>query len=697
MPLTGTHRQTGTFRLYHIAACLEWVPMRYLKQASAVVLATSATVSAQDRVLEREVYVDRLQAMWLAENIANHTGLTTEGTYRNPPFLTDAHWQTNAGSNGTLIDFVLLDPWPADDDTDIEYVYQHLMQQHGPLLTPVHITDGWKLHINDFIWVSNDRARELMDRGVQPPMTGSLVANRFSPRIDAQLTTEFFGALAPGMTATALELADLPIRTTSDGYATHAAQFFVALYSEAATVDRTKAPSDQVLDLITRARAVIPDTSKTADICDYVLTDYLDNPDHDDWERTRDRVYQRYQLLAPDAWHGFPDPDSLGFRYRAWTESSINFATGLIALLYGEGDLRRTIRIGTLSGWDSDNGTATMGGLLGLLLGMDGVTSAFGPAQLSDRYDINRTRDALPPYIPDPDAQDTFSLMAERSAAIIETTILDAGGAVSPDGELWLLPPASLASPTTRLQNRSANLHLRSIGETVTATASVISTPDSIYGRSDPDLFAAGTMADFSGMEPDQGNVERKCFTTQNAGLSPGDPVTLTLEWSAPVTIEAVVFTEDDHFELTAETDEGGWFLDLTLEVRVGSTWMTPATAGSGPVQQPIALDPAIPYQQISWIFETPIPLTGLRTSGGAGGTDAFITATDLDGFMPAPQIPAPTYDLNSDGAITVDDLYAWFDAPVDLTADGIADGSDQAVMEAAARWLESRTIAPMH
>ena len=62
----------------------------------------------------------------LGELIANWTGLTTEGLVTMPPFLTDDDWGGNVG-NG-VIDFVVdQDPWLADDDTDIEYVYAHLL------------------------------------------------------------------------------------------------------------------------------------------------------------------------------------------------------------------------------------------------------------------------------------------------------------------------------------------------------------------------------------------------------------------------------------------------------------------------------------------------------------------------------------------------------------------------------------------
>ena len=50
---------------------------------------------------------------------------------------------------------------------------------------------------------------------------------------------------------------------------------------------------------------------------------------------------------------------------------------GKEVFFYGRGHLPRTIQIGVLAGWDSDNPTATWGGLLGFLLGVEGVRCAF--------------------------------------------------------------------------------------------------------------------------------------------------------------------------------------------------------------------------------------------------------------------------------------------------------------------------------
>ncbi|XXX76718.1 ADP-ribosylglycohydrolase family protein [Sorangium sp. So ce134] len=365
--------------------------------------------------LDRAAYADRLRAMWLGECIANWTGLTTEGVRVERPFFTDADWGKPLGRNGARIDFVLLDPCPADDDTDIEYVYLHLMTEARTLfLSPEAIRDGWRAHINDFIWISNRRARDLLEQGVLPPATSDPALNPDALHIDAQLTTELFGALAPGMPELALRIADLPIRTTARDHAAHAAQFYVLLFSLAATVDPERPRREEIERIVREARRYLPDASKAADVIDFVLSAALSVDDPEDWETVRDAIARRYQEQA----------SAHGFVYRGFTESAINLATGVMALLFGGGDFRRTVQIGTLSGWDSDNGTATMGALVALIGGMEELHRAFPGVRLSDRYRIHRTRPTLPDRLPeDREAEDTFTAMARRTAALVDLAV----------------------------------------------------------------------------------------------------------------------------------------------------------------------------------------------------------------------------------------------------------------------------------
>lgn len=692
---------------------------------AAAMLATAASCvaapAAPPRLIDKSDYQSRLHGLWLAECLANWTGIRTEGRRNVPPFLTDADWGTNPFPEAPFlnVNYVFRDPWYADDDTDIEHVYLHLLTQHAPAtrLTPNQIADGWIAHCNWAIWVSNAAARSLMSytgpgglaSGVLPPATAfaqGMVAPTYTDQslmIDAQLTTELFGALAPGMPEVALDLAALPIRTTATGYATHAAEFFVVLYSIAPLLDRSLPPEDQALWLVREARKFIPDSSKSADIVDTVVADFLANPDHDDWERTRDLVYSRYQLNAA----------ANGFRYRAWYESSVNFATGLIALLYGRMDLLRTIRIGTLSGWDSDNGTATMGGLLGLIIGYDGVVHAVsvaggGPGwpggSPSDRYWIAVTRSNMPDLLPDdPEADDTLSLMAARCMPIAERAILGAGGLTSDTH--WLLPPGGVGpglspadaladSPSGQEALRSATAQAIAAGSARSCSTSVPGSPSHwSYGSGILSAIADNLESNPRGIEIHGSNYPYA--STQRPAANPPSPATqsFTVAYAQSLTVASVRFIEGDHFHSTdAGAYRGGWFENASVELLIGAAW-TPAPATPS---EPI--DPLRPFQVIDFTLAAPVAgVTAVRITGEAGGgphagnpaASPFVTCAELDALAPPPPRPNHTFDLNADGARDAEDLYRWFESPADLNADAAADTADAAYLRAAIRWNE--------
>jgi hypothetical protein len=177
-----------------------------------------------DLAISRETYFDQLQGFWLGLCIANWTGLVTEmdkigGAGPHGTFYTREDWgkpdQPSIWGQGIpsdlspTIDWVLEDEggtWGADDDTDIEYLYQHLLLSHQTsVLTGEQIRDGWLKHIysdentpfinkegekENFLWVSNQRAHDLMrTQGMVPPATGDPANNPDYDMIDAQLTT----------------------------------------------------------------------------------------------------------------------------------------------------------------------------------------------------------------------------------------------------------------------------------------------------------------------------------------------------------------------------------------------------------------------------------------------------------------------------------------------------------------------------
>jgi len=389
--------------------------------------------------IDREDYADRLEGFWLATSIGNWTGLITEmdkignvGSIQTGPFYTREDWgrtdQPNIWDEGVpsrispTIDFVLRtgdEIWGADDDTDLEYMYQHLiLKNQNPMLSPEQIREGWLQHIaseeENYLWVSNQRAFDLMREGWLPPETGKPENNEHYEMIDAQLTTEIFGLYAPGKPDLARAMAQLPIQTVAREEAEDIAQFYVTMFSVSAGATLqakgriSEADRAQILfQAALQARSYLPDEQYPAHMFDYVTQLYNSGIP---WEAARDSIYATYQLQQKGGY----DMSSQQLYCNGCFAAGINFAASLISLYYGEGNLQQTIQIGSLCGWDSDNPTATWAGLIGFLMGSRAIDEAFR-VDLSRQFFIHRTRQNFPN-----NGLDTFTNMGLNGLKVLE-------------------------------------------------------------------------------------------------------------------------------------------------------------------------------------------------------------------------------------------------------------------------------------
>lgn len=406
-------RKTGLFILAILTSNLVFGQVSYVETSASI------QVSSEELILNRTEYKNNLKGFWLGSCIANWTGLPTENARTDFPFFTDSDFGPGK------LDYVLnQDPWGADDDTDIEYVYQSAIEKHDNyMLTGEQISQAWQDHIGlPLLWVSNLAALGQMQNGAIPPETSLPENNPMWDMIDAQLTTEIFGAFAPGRPDVALEMAHLPVRTTAYLHSEWAAEFYIIMHALTSTVDRNLSRKEQLVWLAEQARKRIPEWSYMADMYDFVKAAYYANPDKENWEKTRDEVARRYQHSVTS-----------GYQYKYPWDAGINFAASMVSLFYGEGDYKKTIRIGTLCGWDSDNPTSTWGGLLGLLYGHEELQSYFNKTDFSDGYNIARTRYNMP--IP----LDNFTDMSERGIEIIDDIVLGSMGGSIRDNK-WIIP-----------------------------------------------------------------------------------------------------------------------------------------------------------------------------------------------------------------------------------------------------------------
>lgn len=431
------------------------------KEESRVPIGTSDGYS-----ISRSDYHNRLEGFWLGQSIANWTGLVTEldkigGEGPAGEFYTREDWggpdqpafyavETSPWSD--TIDWVLRGPdeiWGADDDTDIEYIYQSLLLEHETsVLTGEQIRDGWLAHIwsdsdtpfrngqdepENYLWVSNQAAFDLMaNEGLVPPGTSDPERNPFYDMIDAQLTTEIFGLFAPGHPDVALRMAYLPIRTTAREDAALASEFYVRMHALAPIADVGQSMKDRVQWMAAEARRGLPDDSYSAKMYDYVKGRYEAGIP---WEQTRDELYVRYQVDGEDGYY----ITSQNTPCNGCVAAGINFAASLVSLFYGEGDFQNTVKVAVLAGWDSDNPAATWGGLLGFMLGKDELERRF-EYEFSNRFDIHRTRKGFDV----PDGIDTFDNMARNGISIVDRVVTEElGGSISESGDAWQIPSPS--------------------------------------------------------------------------------------------------------------------------------------------------------------------------------------------------------------------------------------------------------------
>lgn len=222
-----------------------------------------------------------------------------------------------------------------------------------------------------------------MTQGVVPPETGSAERNPDGAwTMDAQLETELFGLINPRNPTRARAQAEFFARVTNTGPAVEASAFYAHLYSLAFE-------ESDVATLIEQARAGEPPDSLVGSMVDAVVGWHAASPD--DWRATRANIRDAYD----------DDPE--------WWASRVNFATTIMALLYGDGDLERTIDIAALAGWDADNNMTTAAGLIGIIVGFDGLPDAFQSA--SDRYFNEDLTGGLPEF-------DSIEKIATRTVAL---------------------------------------------------------------------------------------------------------------------------------------------------------------------------------------------------------------------------------------------------------------------------------------
>jgi hypothetical protein len=138
----------------------------------------------QTLLLSHAEYLDRVQAVWTAQMIAQRTGgrfeHRTASTLRITPL---SHLPGYA---------------PVDDDYYYEMVAIRAFEKYGTGLTVQQLGQQW-LENNAGSWGSSEQTLMLLKRGIKPPDTGHPRYNKLWWTIGPQFSSDVYGVLNPGM------------------------------------------------------------------------------------------------------------------------------------------------------------------------------------------------------------------------------------------------------------------------------------------------------------------------------------------------------------------------------------------------------------------------------------------------------------------------------------------------------------------
>ena len=207
------------------------------------------------------------------------------------------------------------------------------------------------------VWHANGQARQNVLAGIPAELAGHPAYNPHADDIDFQIECDYIGMISPGLPEAAQDLCRRQGRVVNYGDGIYGGMFFTAMYAAA----WFETDPRRIVEL---GRQAIPSDSRYGLLIDDLLACHRDHPD--DWLAAWRTIEHKWNHdLCP--W----GPTEPGGKFNI--QASFNGAYVALGMLYGGGDYYRAIEITTRAGQDTDSNTANTGGIMGTLVGYEGL------------------------------------------------------------------------------------------------------------------------------------------------------------------------------------------------------------------------------------------------------------------------------------------------------------------------------------
>ncbi len=266
---------------------------------------------------------------------------------------------------GDITDYVKqFKHFAADDDANGPVMFLRALDDtDGREPTPEAVGEAYVNYTREgvgmFWWggagVSTEHTAYLnLTHGIPAPQSGSIRQNgrTVAEQIGGQIFVDTWGLVAPGDPRRAARYAVAAASVSHDGEGLHGAAFVAACIAAAFT-------ETDIAAVIAAGLSTIPAESKYAAVARAVLDFHGRHPA--DWKACRQMLeeqwgYDRY----PGVCHIIP-----------------NAGVCVLALIYGQGSLARTVEIATMCGWDTDCNAGNVGTIAGVLAGIEGIPAHY--------------------------------------------------------------------------------------------------------------------------------------------------------------------------------------------------------------------------------------------------------------------------------------------------------------------------------
>jgi hypothetical protein len=296
--------------------------------------------------LSKETLQDKIKGGWAGQTIGVTYGGPTEFRY-----------------NSMIIPDSIVIPWPDSDyckwwfdnrpglydDIYMDLTFVEIFEKYG-IDAPVDSFAMAFANAEYPLWHANQAARYNILNGIMPPASGYWKNNPHSDDIDFQIESDFAGLMSPGLPVAASQVSDKIGHIMNYGDGWYGGVYVSAMYSLAFI-------TDDIEFIVKEALKMLPQESEFYKFMSDVITW---SEQFEDWKQTWQEVENKWgnDATCPD---GFSNPFNI--------EAKMNCAYIIMGLLYGNGDMGKTVEVSARCGADSDCNPSNAAGILGTALG----------------------------------------------------------------------------------------------------------------------------------------------------------------------------------------------------------------------------------------------------------------------------------------------------------------------------------------